>query len=580
MRRPSRAQSGKLGLGASVIACALFACTTPGSPSGAPQSIAITPATDSIPVQGNLQFRLLATYSGQSTLDVTARAVWVTDTESIAAFLNGSPGLVTGVAAGETTVRASFEGKSASAPLTVIGSENNNGTDAGPVDPGLLGIGVSPNNWHITVGSNYQLTATGAFDDGSTYVLESNVAWSSSDTSTATVDPATGVVTGVSAGSATITAAVGSISGSATVDIVAAGPTLVAVSISPRPSTLAVGQTQQLTVTATYSDNSTGDVTSTVQWSTSPAGLATVSTSGLLTAVAAGDVEISAAIGLDSDDFPLTVTMPGSPPTLTSISVSPGSVTLVPTGTQQLSVTGQYSDGSNAAIAASSVTFTPADTSIVTVSAAGLVTAVAMGTTTIGAAYQSKTATVHVTVGAALGCTPVINEVQPGQKGAATNEFIELYNPCGASVDTTNWAVYYHSTTGSSDIQLVKLTKAMPSLGFVVLGYKDSSGSGFTGTADYTYKAVSIASGSGGIRLTQASSGTGPGTTVDSMSYGTQSASSQNPYTSGSPAPYAGDATPAKSVARKMDGVSTQNNSADFAETSTPTPGAANVITP
>jgi len=106
----------------------------------------------------------------------------------------------------------------------------------------------------------------------------------------------------------------------------------------------------------------------------------------------------------------------------------------------------------------------------------------------------------------------------------------------------------------------------------VVLGYRDTSGTGFTGTANYTYDSIEMSGTSGGVRLATAS-----GTVVDTMSYGTQST---NPYTAGSPAPYGGDTSPPHSTARKTDGADTGNNAADFAQTSTPTPGAANRITP
>jgi hypothetical protein len=54
------------------------------------------------------------------------------------------------------------------------------------------------------------------------------------------------------------------------------------------------GQTRQLAATATQSTGSTSDVTQQAVWQSSAVGVATVSPTGLVTAVAAGDVEISA----------------------------------------------------------------------------------------------------------------------------------------------------------------------------------------------------------------------------------------------------------------------------------------------
>jgi hypothetical protein len=58
---------------------------------------------------------------------------------------------------------------------------------------------------------------------------------------------------------------------------------------------LAPGDRVQLGATATYADGSTRDVTAAATWGTSNAGVLAVSASGLITAVAIGDAEISAA---------------------------------------------------------------------------------------------------------------------------------------------------------------------------------------------------------------------------------------------------------------------------------------------
>lgn len=87
------------------------------------------------------------------------------------------------------------------------------------------------------------------------------------------------------------------------------------------------------------------------------------------------------------------VTVPPPAPTLSSIALSPLAVSLAPGGTQQLSVTGTYSDGSTKTLPAASETFTSSDTTVATVSAAGLATvatgAPAGATTVIGVTDSS-----------------------------------------------------------------------------------------------------------------------------------------------------------------------------------------------
>jgi len=84
--------------------------------------------------------------------------------------------------------------------------------------------------------------------------------------------------------------------------------------------------------------------------------------------------------------------------TLDSIAASPESVTLDVDETQQLTVTATYSDDSTADVTAEA-SYESSDTSVATVSAAGLITGVAVGDATVTVTYLTETTTVSVTVG-------------------------------------------------------------------------------------------------------------------------------------------------------------------------------------
>ena len=110
---------------------------------------------------------------------------------------------------------------------------------------------------------------------------------------------------------------------------------------------MTAGQTAQYTATATYSDGTSENVTSNTAWSTNNSGLATISSSGVLTAVAAGDVKVRADFGGQTAYTYVTV-VPGSAPsaTLTWFAASgPGTVSVG--GTAQMTATGTYSDGTS-----------------------------------------------------------------------------------------------------------------------------------------------------------------------------------------------------------------------------------------
>ncbi|BAV34767.1 hypothetical protein SCL_2490 [Sulfuricaulis limicola] len=96
-------------------------------------------------------------------------------------------------------------------PITVINARP-------PAAPTLQSIAMTPDNPTVTVGKTKQLTATGSYSDGSTQDLTAQVSWQSSDPVKATVST-TGLVSGLSYGSTTVTATLGSISGSTLVNV-------------------------------------------------------------------------------------------------------------------------------------------------------------------------------------------------------------------------------------------------------------------------------------------------------------------------------------------------------------------------
>src|SRR5207247_3561670 len=119
------------------------------------------------------------------------------------------------------------------------------------------------------------------------------------------------------AGTTTITATVGGVSGSTPLTVTAA--TLSTITVTPTTPSIANGTNQQFTATGTYSDFTTQDLTTQVTWSSSNIAFATIDSAGLATSVAAGTTTITAALGLVSGNTTLTVTAA----TLSTITVTP-----------------------------------------------------------------------------------------------------------------------------------------------------------------------------------------------------------------------------------------------------------------
>jgi len=109
-------------------------------------------------------------------------------------------------------------------------------------------------------------------------------------------------------------------------------PTLQSIDVSPTNPSAAAGATEQFSATGMYSDGSHKDLTSQVTWSSSSTAVATISSAGLATAVAAGTTMISAAMQSMSGSTKLTVTAA----TLSKIEVTPTNPSVAKGSTSQL----------------------------------------------------------------------------------------------------------------------------------------------------------------------------------------------------------------------------------------------------
>ncbi len=126
------------------------------------------------------------------------------------------------------------------------------------VNPTLTSIAISPTSPQVQVSQTLQLQVFGTYNDGSRNQVKSGVSWSSSDPTVATVDPSSGIMTGIQTGSVTITADAQGL------DSTASGTVFLVISsiaISPTSASVTSGNTQSFTVSA-VSNGVTIDLTS------------------------------------------------------------------------------------------------------------------------------------------------------------------------------------------------------------------------------------------------------------------------------------------------------------------------------
>ena len=319
-------------------------------------SIVVSPAAASVTAGQTVQ--LTATPKDGNGNPLTGRTVTWATSDAAVATVSGN-GLVTSGTPGTVTITASSEGKNGTAAITVTNVP-------------VASVAVTPPTASVRVGQTVQLTATP--QDGSGSPLAGRVVtWVSSAAGIATVSPS-GLVTGVAAGTATLTATSEGKSGTATVTVTIVP--VASVTVSPASSSLAVGQTVQLTATPKDSAGNalTGRV---VTWVSSAAGVATVSASGLVTGVAAGTATLTATSEGKSGTAAVTVIIVP----VASVTLSPASASVAVGQTAQLTATPKDANGNP--LAGRAVTWATSDGAVATVSANGLVTGVMAGTATI-----------------------------------------------------------------------------------------------------------------------------------------------------------------------------------------------------
>jgi uncharacterized protein YjdB len=268
-------------------------------------SVSVSPASASVTAGQTVQ--LSATPRDASGNVLVGRvATWGSSNTGVAT-VNGS-GLVTSVGAGSATITATSEGQSGSSAITVTAP--------------VASVSVSPASTSVTAGQTVQLTATPR--DASGNALTGRVVtWASSNTGQATVN-GSGLVTGVSTGSATITATSEGKSGTAAVTVTPAP--VASVSVSPSATSVTVGQAVQLTATPRDANGTalTGRV---ITWGSSNTAVATLSGSGLVSGVAVGSATITATSEGQSGTAAVTVT--AAPPPGTTWPNEPAGFTVI-----------------------------------------------------------------------------------------------------------------------------------------------------------------------------------------------------------------------------------------------------------
>jgi uncharacterized protein YjdB len=257
-------------------------------------TINISPIATSIQVGQTQQLTAICKNSIGNTISCPS-LLWTSDNTSVATV--SQTGLVTGLVGGHAGITANYSGI------------QSNFSDITVTEVTLTAITISPASATIGINGTSQLTTVCKDQTGKVMTCPPLLTWSSDNNSIATVDGLTGLVVGVSAGTANITAKVGTIvSNKAVITVSAAAPSLTTITISPTSATIGINGTSQLK--AVCKDQNGKEMTCpSLIWDSDSIYVATVTEfTGLVIGASVGIANITARYGtIVSDTAVITV---------------------------------------------------------------------------------------------------------------------------------------------------------------------------------------------------------------------------------------------------------------------------------
>lgn len=337
-------------------------------------SVTISPAVSSIAKGEGVTLTATARSTSGRKIGGRLPIEWSSSDPSIASV--NEKGRVTGKAQGFVTVRASIAGKSGTATVNVTYSAVTSVVATMPDSTLLEGQAV---------------TAAAVVKDASgAKVSGLAVAWQSSNPAVATVD-ASGRVAAVKAGLTTISAISGGSIGSIPVTVSRGSAT--SLQILPASPSVLVGATAQL-VGQVLDQNGLTMAAQEVTWTSSNPSVATVTAAGLLKGLGTGTTQITATAGSLSSTVQASVTAVP----VAGVTLTPSSATL--DVNDVVSLIARATDSNGNVLTGRVTTWSSSNTSVVTVSPAGVATAVSPGVATVTASVEGKTANASITVSA------------------------------------------------------------------------------------------------------------------------------------------------------------------------------------
>jgi phage tail sheath protein FI len=403
------------------------------------KSIAVTPATVTAGVGQTVQMAAAANYSDGTSPNITGIAVFTCTPSGMVTFLStAAQPLAAGQFAAGTTAGAATIGAALPTIWTLPSAPTTTTAALTVTAATVTSMAISPANATVPLPTMLEpgqtelvgFSVSTMLSNGTAGPAPTTVTWTSSNPAVAGFDaPETAAISQYS-----ITSDIATFTYTAASPLTAGEP----VTLSGFPTStffnnqVVFVSATELTATTFEANFTHGNVTLTTE-----AGVATVS-AGSLTVATAGTTTITASYTPGGSSVPVTAStqLTVNSGHLTGLSVSPATPTLAAGMQQQMTVTGTFDSGTFVNMSGFA-TWTVTSGTAATVSATGVVTAVAAGTATIQAQWMGTSATTVVTVSAAIPVSIAITTSPSGQTSVAAGESISLVATATMSDNTT-----------------------------------------------------------------------------------------------------------------------------------------------
>ena len=267
------------------------------------------------------EFSVLGLYSDGSSRQITAEVSLVSSDDTLfeVGSIDNDIAIIESKAEGQAELHAKMDDLTAKASISIL-------------SPELERVALDPESIDIPKGLSASFKAMGHYSDGQILDISESVTWISGLPNIAEPSTEKGSFIGLDQGEAEISAELDGITGLG--KTIVSEPVLLSLMIEDLPNPVYVGGEYQLKAIGTLSDQSTSDLTDTVDWALSDESIAGVSPSGILSPLTPGSLVVSASMAGITAEQP-TEALDITPATQLTVAGSQVGPVEVPLGEEQ-----------------------------------------------------------------------------------------------------------------------------------------------------------------------------------------------------------------------------------------------------